>query len=729
MILVGLVALAALIVAIVLAGNLNALRSRVEGLEANLRRLQRPEERPETTKAAIPPPLPTGAPKPPPLPATPPLATARIPDHAPAINWELFVGVRLFAWIGGLALFMGVVFFVKYAFENNLITPPMRVIAGALIGVALIGAGILPALRRYRIPAQSVIATGILIFYADIYAAHSFYGLISLTAASVLMWLATAVALGLAARMDAPAILWLGLIGGFLTPFLFHTSYQSAVALFGYIGVLSCAVAAVSALKRWPYFILAAGIGSVLIEFAWANDVFGRADPNTTRVIFLVIQALFLGISIVTSREESGVRWIGAAAAATGIATLVFCLGNASPQQVARPIFPTLFLANAGLIGLAVSHRGFASTARGLAAVVATAVFLTWLTEWQLQHAFVYNSAGAPWRVMAQPNSYLILWIVAILLLFSAVPYFCGTDRLWTWTIAGVIAPLQFWLVYRLVENHFPENGLWVLPLLFALPPAAGLTYLVRKERVQLESGDSRLAVQGAAVLGLVSLVFPIQFHREWITLGWALEGVGLVLLYRLVPNRRLRAVALIVFCAAFVRLALNQAVLHYHPRSQTPILNWYLYAYGIAGLCLFAGAYWFGEPRERTYERYGAPLLYTLSGIVLFLLLNIEIADYFSIGPTLTFSFAGNFARDMTYTISWSLFAFMMLILGMFKQIRALRFAAVALLCLALAKLFFHDLDSLNQLYRIAAFVSVAIIAIVASFAYQRFLSASKQE
>ena len=62
-------------------------------------------------------------------------------------------------------------------------------------------------------------------------------------------------------------------------------------------------------------------------------------------------------------------------------------------------------------------------------------------------------------------------------------------------------------------------------------------------------------------------------------------------------------------------------------------------------------------------------------------------------------------------------------------KRLRPLRFAAIALLCLALAKLFLHDLDTLNQLYRIAAFISVAVIAIIASFIYQRFLSpATKQ-
>jgi uncharacterized membrane protein len=38
--------------------------------------------------------------------------------------------------------------------------------------------------------------------------------------------------------------------------------------------------------------------------------------------------------------------------------------------------------------------------------------------------------------------------------------------------------------------------------------------------------------------------------------------------------------------------------------------------------------------------------------------------------------------------------------------------------------KLFFHDLSQLDQLYRIGAFIAVAIIAIVASFLYQRFLA-----
>ncbi|MDB6139837.1 MAG: hypothetical protein JWO94_2909, partial [Verrucomicrobiaceae bacterium] len=54
---------------------------------------------------------------PPPLPPEPPRAVA-----APSkpMNFEQFMGVKMFAWVGGLALFLGIVFFVKYAFERNL---------------------------------------------------------------------------------------------------------------------------------------------------------------------------------------------------------------------------------------------------------------------------------------------------------------------------------------------------------------------------------------------------------------------------------------------------------------------------------------------------------------------------------------------------------------------------------------------------------------------------------
>ena len=718
-----------LVVSIIVAVRFAQLKSSVDDLKRRVLQLETQNAdragQPAPAKSAIPPPLPAFF-KPPPIPepagggmAFQPMSHRQDSDATvspPSVNWESILGVKFFAWIGGFAFFLGVVFFVRYAFENNLITPGMRIVTGGIVGMSLIVTGALAATRRYRIPAQSLCGTGILILYADVYGAHAFYSLISLGPASVLMCMITVAAVILATRLDAQSIVWLGLIGGFLTPALLWSKQDNPGALFGYIAILNGGIAGLAAVKRWNYIVFLAAIGTVITEFSWAADFFGPARADAARIIFLAMEAEFLAICIARRQAKIEEQWSMIATALAGFATLIFCIVTIEHQEKYSPdfIFPILLFGNAGLIALGVTARSGLVKRHEPSFIVAGALALTWLAEW----VWLGRMFGSD-----QPL-FVLAWYIALCLLFAATPYFCGVDRLWPWAISAIAGPLQFWFVYQLVLARFPNDWKALLPIAFALPAAAGVIYLVKRQQLALASADSRLATQGASALFFVSLIFPVQFEREWITLGWAIEGVALLLLFRWIPNRVLRAIALIVLGAAFARLALNPAVLEYHPHSRVHIWNWYLYAYGIAAFCFFLSARLFGEPRERTYERSAPGFLYSLGTILCFFLLNIEIADYFSIGPTLTFSFEGNFARDMTYTIAWAVFAFVLLIVGMARNVRPVRLAAIALLTIAFAKLFLHDLDRLSQLYRIGAFITVAIIAIVASFVYQRFLS-----
>ena len=49
-----------------------------------------------------------------------------------------------------------------------------------------------------------------------------------------------------------------------------------------------------------------------------------------------------------------------------------------------------------------------------------------------------------------------------------------------------------------------------------------------------MERRDARNILEA---LLFITLVFPIQFERQWITLGWALEGTALLWLFRRVPH------------------------------------------------------------------------------------------------------------------------------------------------------------------------------------------------
>jgi hypothetical protein len=70
----------------------------------------------------------------------------------------------------------------------------------------------------------------------------------------------------------------------------------------------------------------------------------------------------------------------------------------------------------------------------------------------------------------------------------------------------------------------------------------------------------------------------------------------------------------------------------------------------------------------------------FTGAGVLLFLLLNIEIADFYAEGPTVAFSFGARLEQDLTYTIGWLVFGLGLLAVGIVSRSRGARLAALAL-------------------------------------------------
>ncbi len=328
-----------------------------------------------------------------------------------------------------------------------------------------------------------------------------------------------------------------------------------------------------------------------------------------------------------------------------------------------------------------------------------------------------------------------LAWYAGFYAVFAVYPFVFRREfaRLTgPWAVAALGGLAHFWMIYQAVKLGWPGGAdyLGAVPALFVLAPLASLFAILRIGPADNPKRLNQLAWFGGVALFFITLIFPIQFERQWLTVAWALEGAALLWLFRRVPHPALRAVGAVLLVVAFARLALNPAVLGYHMRGDTGILNWYLYAYGLATAALFTGAKLAEPPRHRVFGVNVPPLFNTLGVILAFILLNIEIADYFTTpgARALAFQFSGNFARDMSYTIGWALFALGLLVAGIRWQTKAARYAAITLLSIALLKLFFHDLARLEALYRIGALFAVAVIAMLASFAYQRFLPGNEK-
>ncbi|KAA0255060.1 MAG: DUF2339 domain-containing protein [Acidobacteria bacterium] len=323
----------------------------------------------------------------------------------------------------------------------------------------------------------------------------------------------------------------------------------------------------------------------------------------------------------------------------------------------------------------------------------------------------------------------------------------------------GVLYALFLAFPLVLGERARASREAWLAPLLFGVPffflgrralldaglggaigllpvAQAALTAVLLVRLLSLEPPGKRslgrLALVAGAVLAFVTVAIPLQLEKQWITLGWALEGAALAWLFSRVPHRGLLVASTGLLLAAFVRLSLNPAVLTYHERSTTPVLNWYLYSYLVAAAAFFAAARFLkGTDDSVPGTKLRVSSVHPAFGtVLLFLLLNIEIADWFSSGPALTFRLRGaSFAQDMATTLGWALFAIGLLAAGVVARSRPARIASIALLVVTVLKAFLHDLGRLGGLYRVASFVGLAASLALVALLIQRFARETPKE
>lgn len=75
-------------------------------------------------------------------------------------------------------------------------------------------------------------------------------------------------------------------------------------------------------------------------------------------------------------------------------------------------------------------------------------------------------------------------------------------------------------------------------------------------------------------------------------------------------------------------------------------------------------------------------------------------------------------------YTLSWLLYALLLLFVGALYRLRDCRYIAVLIVAISVAKVFFIDSAQLEGLYRVFSFLCLGIVLIGMSYFYSRFLS-----
>lgn len=226
------------------------------------------------------------------------------------VDWEQFTGVKLFAWLGGLALFIGAIFFVKYSIDNNLIPPQLRLAISALVGLAMIVSSFVIDRERYKTTVHTMAAGGIAVLYAVAFTATVYYGFVPKQAGFGLVALISAAAFVLAVFHQGRFISILGAIGAYATPLLIQTGHPNLIGLFIYLTVVNIGLFEVIRRTDWLPLSVLVTTGTLLTLSAGAWGTKPQAEPYLISVITLANLIVFSLFFWIYRRQNAASRSI-----------------------------------------------------------------------------------------------------------------------------------------------------------------------------------------------------------------------------------------------------------------------------------------------------------------------------------------------------------------------------------------------------------------------------------
>jgi uncharacterized membrane protein len=202
--------------------------------------------RPGSSPPPLPPVLPTRV-----APASQPSAALSAKKRLPSA--ELALGQRWFLGIGVFVLLLAIGFFLKYAFDQQWIRPPLQITAGLLLGVLLIGGGTLCRRRQWAGLDIGFAAVGLGALYLSVYAANQIYRMVPDGLTMFIVLLVSAVGLIISYLWNSRILSALSFLGGYLSPLIFHADELGNWVFFGYLSALNVATISLAYIKRWSF--------------------------------------------------------------------------------------------------------------------------------------------------------------------------------------------------------------------------------------------------------------------------------------------------------------------------------------------------------------------------------------------------------------------------------------------------------------------------------------------
>ncbi|QDY70427.1 DUF2339 domain-containing protein [Qingshengfaniella alkalisoli] len=541
------------------------------------------------------------------------------------VSLEERFGTRWVVWAGGLALVLGGVFLVRYSIEAGLLTPPARVLAGVLLGLALLAGGEwlrrkypdAPDRPRAYIPGVLTFA-GTTTVFASIFAAHVLYGLIGSVAAFLLLACVALLTLA-AAILHGPAIASYGLIASYVVPFLVQSDQASAWPLALYGIAVTCAAYTVARLRLWRWLAFAGATGALLWGHLIALAAIDTGMAGALAAYDLVVFALAAFVFVISFSPRNAAQVPGRQDRA---AALILFL-HAGPLLYLLQIdhFSALSVIMVATVAIALlliaTEWPVVAVAAPGAGVLLILGFLSWdvpLSTIDLQQYPVAASRIA--AALADPDADGFVQVGLLFAFLSGGLSAWGAWRSagrWALAATGVGTPLALIGIGYFRLSPFEVNLMFSgIALALAAAFLCITTVLDRNLRPAIFGRDAAVTAYATGTVGAIAAAMAMALQDGWLPVALALLAAGAVWVHCQRPLPKLPMVAFGVALLSCAAIAHQPTIVGPDRLGTTPIMNALLYGYGVPALA-FSFAAWrlARHARDRVQQLFEALALF----------------------------------------------------------------------------------------------------------------------
>lgn len=672
------------------------------------------------------------------------------------VDFERFIGENLLNKIGILILIIGVGIGVKYAIDNSLVSPLMRVISGYGVGIGLL----VSAIRlkpKYHDFSAVLLSGAMAILYFMTFAAYDFYGLIPQLPAFALMALFTVFTVFAAIRYDRQVIAHIGLVGAYAVPFLLSSGGGSMTVFFTYIALLNLGILAVAFWRSWkPLFYSAFVItwGIFAVGVLGPKDMFFFDQMTFSTIFFLLFYGIFMAQKLVKKEKFAaddlllilfnsfiyfgfGYFFLSEEFKSNEVLSF-FTLGNALIHFAAASLIFTQRKDKKGLfrlvIGMGIAFLGIA---------IPVQLDANWVTLlWAIGATFLFWLSRKEEDWFYEVFSYALMVLSGLSLLddwnsFYHIRKLDFTPILNIGFASNIVfAGLFAFMFYLIINKPYSKKkgGEAILSLreLFGfVVPAIALLVLFTSFYLEIGHYFDKLLADSKVLLGEDRRYTSNQYLRSFKFLwlfNYTLFFVGtasLINSYKF-KSKNFGLICLVGILLCLLGLILCFPVLEglrtqflsepranqiYFPNNNYILIRYVCFAF-VAYIVFALSKVVVDDkhlliPRKRIWE-------YTVIGLMLtiasFELINItELLGYQNV-------------HKMGLSILWGVCSLVLIGLGIFKNRKDFRIIAIVLFAFTLIKLFFYDLVELETIPKTIVFISIGILLLVISFLYNKF-------